>query len=290
MSVEAGPAQLAALRDGDPTERIALVRLLAAREPGAYARWLAALDGAVQAAGGRRVYRGVVDGVLLGGGALVDELLIDEFPSRELAAESLRKANPHAESGLADAFVLAARPRRMPRLALRVAGIAARLRAGGRPGPRGALPPDSGLRAIDPRPADFAVFLESQAQRPLDVLNLNQHEDRAAYARYGQSTITQLLRRKAGPIWMADAASVVVGAPSHPLDQPWDEILLVRYPSRGAMLDMLRDPEYQRGLPHREQGLARAALIAACPLLLVPGHSLAGPARPLAGGHAGETS
>ena len=114
MSVEAGPAQLAALRDGDPTERIALVRLLAAREPGAYARWLAALDGAVQAAGGRRVYRGVVDGVLLGGGAHVDELLIDEFPSRELAAESLRKANPHAESGLADAFVLAARPRRGP--------------------------------------------------------------------------------------------------------------------------------------------------------------------------------
>jgi uncharacterized protein (DUF1330 family) len=290
MSVEASETQLAALRGGDPTERIALVRLLHVNEPGAYARWLATLDAAVQAAGGRRVYRGAVDAVLLGGGALADELLIDEFPSRELAAESLRNANPHAESALAEAFVLAARPRRLPRLALRVAGLVARLSAARRPERRAPLPPDSGLRAIDPLPEVLAAFLESEAQRPLDVLNLNQHSDRAAYARYGRNTITQLLRRRAGPIWMADALSLVVGAASHPLAQPWDEILLVRYPSRGSMLDMLREPSYQRGLPHREQGLARAGLVAACPLPRAPGHSVEGPARSIPGGRAGETS
>jgi uncharacterized protein (DUF1330 family) len=298
MNVEASAAQLATLRDGDPTERIALVRLHRIREPGAHARWLETLDGAVRAAGGRRVYRGVVDAVLLGGDAVADELLIDEFPSRELAAESLRSTNPHAGSALAAPFVLAARPRRMPRLALRVMGLVARLSAARRPPQRVSLPPDSGLRAIDPPPEAFGAFLESEPQRPLDMLNLNQHSDRRAYARYGKNTITQLLRRRAGPIWLAEALSVVVGASqllavgaaSHPLAQPWDEILLVRYPSRGAMLNMLRDPAYQLGLPHREQGLARAALVAACPLPRASGHSVEGPARSLAGGHAGETT
>jgi uncharacterized protein (DUF1330 family) len=66
---------------------------------------------------------------------------------------------------------------------------------------------------------------------------------------------------------------VVVGDAAQPLAQPWDEILLVRYPSRGTMLDMLRDPAYQRGLPHREAGLLRAGLVAACPLLRAPGHT-----------------
>jgi uncharacterized protein (DUF1330 family) len=273
MSIEPSAAQLAALAAGDPTERIGLVRLLRAKEPGAYQRWRAALDIAVAAAGGKRIYRGGVDAVLLGEGARFDELLVDEFPSRELAVESLRKVNPHAVDGLAAACVLAAQPRGLPGLALRLAGLVARLRAGRGPrGPR-ALPKDSGLRAIDPRPEDFHAFLSTEPERPLDVLNLNEHRDRAAYGRYGRNTITQLLRRRAGPIWMAGRATVVAGAAEEPFAQAWDEILLVRYPSRGTMLDMLMDPEYQRGLPHREAGLARAGLVAACPLPRAPGHS-----------------
>jgi hypothetical protein len=186
--------------------------------------------------------------------------------------------------------VLAARPRRTPRLALLVAGFVARLRAARRPAERGALPPDSGVRAIDPQPEAFADFLARQAERPLDVLNLNQHSDRAAYGRYGRNTITQLLRRRAGPIWLADAPSVVVGAAGHAFQQPWGELLLVRYPSRGSMLDMLRDPEYQRGLPHRVKGLARAGLVAACPLPRASGHSREGRARSQTGVPVGETS
>ncbi len=262
MSVEATPAQLAALRDGDPAERIALVRLLRVRERGAYDRWRAVLDAAVTAAGGRRSFRGVVDAVLTESGLAFDELWIDEFPSRELAAESLRSPNPHAESALADAFVLAARPRRLPGLALRAAGLWLRLRHGSRAKQPGALPADSGNRAIDPPPAELGAFLAKEPERPLFMLNLNQHSDRAAYGRYGKNTLPQLLRRGAGPIFVADALPVVVGDASHPLHQPWHEILLVHYPMRAAMLDMLRDPDYQRGLPHREQGLARAGLVA----------------------------
>ena len=289
VSAVATPAQLATLRDGDPTERIALLRLLRAGEPAAYARWLADLDAAVRAAGGRRSYRGRVDAVLTEEPLAYDELVVDEFPSRELAAESLRLPSPHLASGLRSAFVLAARLRRLPGLALRAAGLWLRVRHGGRARQPGALPPDSGIRAIDPPPAELAAFLAKEPERPLSVLNLNQHRDPAAYARYGRNTLPQLLRRGAGPVLAADALPAVVGADADPLQQPWSEALLVRYPSRAAMLDMLRDPEYQRGLGHRERGLARACLIATCPLLGAPGHSSSGPARSLGGGPAGES-
>ena len=63
----------------------------------------------------------------------------------------------------------------------------------------------------------------------------------------------------------------------------------MRYPNRAAMLDMLRDPDYQRGLPHREQGLARAGLVATCPLPAAAGHSREG-TPPRVGGPAGDAS
>ena len=289
MTVLPTPAQLAALRDGDPSERIALLWLVRVAERGAFGRWLEASAESARAAGGRTTYRGAVDAVLTDGALALDELLIQEFPSRELAAESLRKPNPHAASALAGAFVLAARPRRLPQLVLRATGLWLRLRRGAHATTPGALPADSGNRAIDPSPAEFGAFLAKEPERPLFVLNLNQHRDRAAYARYGRNTLPELLRRRAGPVFAADALPVVVGDSSHPLHHPWNEILLVRYPSRAAMLDMLRDPAYQRGLPHREAGLARAGLVATCPLPAPSGHSRGGIA-PREGGPAGEAS
>jgi uncharacterized protein (DUF1330 family) len=290
VSIAPSAAQLAALREGDPTERIALLRLVRIADPAAYAGWLAGLDAAVQAAGGRRSDRGAVDAVLTGEPVALDELLVDEFPSRELAAESLRLAAAGADEALAGAFVLAARPRRLPGLARRAAGLWLRLRHGSRAKQPGGLPADSGNRAIDPPPAEFGAFLAKEPERPLSALNLNQHRDRREYGRYGRNTLPQLLRRGAAPVFVADALPGGVGDTSHPLAAPWDEALLVHYPSRGAMLDMLRDPEYQRGLPHRERGLVRAGLIATCPLPPSPGHSRGGPARSLAGGPAGEAS
>jgi uncharacterized protein (DUF1330 family) len=290
VSVAPTPAQLAALRDGDPTERIALVRLLRVADREAYAAWLAEEAAAVQAAGGRRSWRAAVDAVLTEPGLRFDELIVDEFPSRELAAESLRLAPQHAERALAAALVLAARPRGLPALWLGAAKWWLRLRHGRHAKQPGGLPPDSGNRAIDPAPEEIGAFLAKEPERELLMLNLNRHRERAEYARYGRNTLPHLLRRGDGPVLVAGAPVPVVGPDAHPLAGPWDELLLVRYASRGAMLDMLRDPEYQRGLPHRERGLERAGLIAACPLPTAPGHSGMGVSRSLAGGPAGEAS
>jgi uncharacterized protein (DUF1330 family) len=42
--------------------------------------------------------------------------------------------------------------------------------------------------------------------------------------------------------------------------QAWDAVLLVRYPSRKAFSDMVRDPEYQAGTHLRSESLVEAVL------------------------------
>lgn len=278
MAISPTEAQLEALRTGDPTERLALVRLIALRESAAWPAYLAALDGAIRASGGRRAYAGRVDTVLCGGPMRFDWLLIDEFPSRELTAESLRLALPEAKEALAEAVVLAVRPRAIPRLVLAAARVATRLLGRGGSEPKRPL---TGAPAEDPAIApdvrELEDYLWAAPDRPFCMLNLNRHRERARYAepigadpdisgadayrRYGRNTLPFLLRRKAGPIFVAAPAGLAVGDASHPLAGRWDELLLVRYPRRDAMLDMLTAAGYQAGLVHRGAGLERAALL-----------------------------
>jgi uncharacterized protein (DUF1330 family) len=42
--------------------------------------------------------------------------------------------------------------------------------------------------------------------------------------------------------------------------QDWDTVLLVRYPSRQAFVDMIRDPEYRAGAHFRSEALIESVL------------------------------
>jgi hypothetical protein len=274
--------QLEALRTGDPTERLALVSLFGVREAAAWPACLAAHDAAAKASMGERVYRGRVDGVLLGTESRFDWLVIDAFPSRELAAESLRLENPHARDALAEALTLVVRPRAIPGLALVAARLAARLFGRGAGTPKRALS-EAPLEpsAIAPAPGALEAFLSAAPQRALYMLNLNLHRERApyppgkpdagsvsgraAYARYGRNTLPFVLRRGRGPVFAGEPIGIAVGDPAHPLAARWDEVLLVHYRERAGMLDMLTAASYQVGLRHRDAGLERAALLATCP-------------------------
>ncbi|MNR51568.1 hypothetical protein D3C85_1712560 [compost metagenome] len=46
-----------------------------------------------------------------------------------------------------------------------------------------------------------------------------------------------------------------------PPGEHWDEVLLVRYPSKEAFLSMLTDSEYQAATVHRTAALADSRLI-----------------------------
>ncbi len=42
----------------------------------------------------------------------------------------------------------------------------------------------------------------------------------------------------------------------------WEQVVIVKYPSRAAFLDMFQDPEYLQALPYRDEGLDATLLYA----------------------------
>jgi hypothetical protein len=273
--------QLEALKTGDPTERLALVSLFGVRDAAAWTAFLAAYDAAARASMGARAYLGRVDAVFVGTASRFDWLVIDEFPSRELAAEALRLENPHAKEALVEALTLVVRPRRAPALALAAMRLAARITGRGKGAAKRPLSDaPAGDPAIDPPHRELEAFLAAKPSAPLFMLNLNRHRERAhyanpaeaggdanvsgagAYRRYGANTLPFVLRRGRGPVFIGEPIGLAVGEANHPLAGPWHELLLVHYRERSSMLEMLTAADYQVGLPHRNAGLERAALIA----------------------------
>jgi uncharacterized protein (DUF1330 family) len=53
---------------------------------------------------------------------------------------------------------------------------------------------------------------------------------------------------------------VFIGMAGQP-ETDWDEVLIVRYPSRRHFLAMMADPTYRAALRHRYAGLERTVLL-----------------------------
>ena len=83
-----------------------------------------------------------------------------------------------------------------------------------------------------------------------------------AYARYGEGLVGPLTRVGGHVAWTSRAVEGLPGTD----DAEWDQIAIAFYPSPGAMLTMLCDPEYKAAHVHREAGLARTRLVATQPL------------------------
>jgi uncharacterized protein (DUF1330 family) len=81
---------------------------------------------------------------------------------------------------------------------------------------------------------------------------------RQAYERYSRLTLPHLLKVGGRLIWQADARASLIA----PRGEDWDEVLLVRYPSRSAFERMITNPDYQTGVIHRTAALEDSRLIA----------------------------
>ncbi|MEM7133099.1 MAG: DUF1330 domain-containing protein [Chloroflexota bacterium] len=71
---------------------------------------------------------------------------------------------------------------------------------------------------------------------------------------------TQFVKRVGGRVLWTGSVDQVLAGNSHRDD--WDAVILVSYPSRQALIDMMKNPAYQDIHVHREAGLADTALIA----------------------------
>ena len=103
---------------------------------------------------------------------------------------------------------------------------------------------------------------------PVVMLNLMRFRERSldgngsgwdAYLRYSALTIKLIKARGGTIIWTGNAEGVALGVPQQ---HRWDYVVLVRYPSRAAFLDMMKSPDYAAANVERENGCADHAIIA----------------------------
>ena len=118
--------------------------------------------------------------------------------------------------------------------------------------------------AVDPRGADLKRYLAEDPGGPVVMLNLLRFRPDGGRERYAE--YSEHFRRTAGPygaevVYIGDGSTAVVAEDG----QAWDAVLLVRYPSRQAFSDMIRDPEYQKGTHLRTEALEEAVLQATTP-------------------------
>ena len=122
---------------------------------------------------------------------------------------------------------------------------------------------------IDPERDQFEVFKRLPRDKPIMMLNLLSFRGKAAYedgceatgaeayAAYGRES-GPVFRRVGGEIiWRGKPEVMLIG----PKDKNWDLIFIARYPSAGAFLEMLTDPDYRIAVKHRQAAVLDSRLI-----------------------------
>lgn len=124
---------------------------------------------------------------------------------------------------------------------------------------------------LQPTGDQFRNFRDTSTGKPIFMLNLlkfrekAEYEDgrdtdlsgREAYAIYGKNT-ADIVRGLGGQVIFGGVArNLLIGQ----VDDMWDQVAIVEYPSMEAMAQMMRMPEYQKGHPHRNAGLEGQLLI-----------------------------
>ncbi len=105
--------------------------------------------------------------------------------------------------------------------------------------------------------ATFAALAELPDDEPLVMLNLLEYTDTGeTYAKYGRVALPQIEKRGGRILYSGTPLA------DDPSAGHWDRVVIVYYPNRAAFLDMMADPDYREGLPHRTAGLKRTVLYA----------------------------
>ena len=106
--------------------------------------------------------------------------------------------------------------------------------------------------------ADLLASLPDEG--PVTMVNLLRLRDRAAYKRYSEATMPLIKARGGTVIWAGNGEAAAYGDPDA---DRWDYVVLVRYPSRAAFLDMVRSAEYVEANRHREAAVEKHVILAA---------------------------
>ena len=109
-----------------------------------------------------------------------------------------------------------------------------------------------------PREINTQLIASLPDQGPVVMVNMLRLRDRAAYKRYSELTMPLIKARGGTVLWAGDGEAVAFGDAEA---DRWDYVVLVRYPSRAAFLDMMRSPEYAAANVHRQQAVAKHVIL-----------------------------
>ena len=129
-------------------------------------------------------------------------------------------------------------------------------------------------RYLDPTREAFDAFKALPRDVPIQMLNLLRFHESAqypddhpnagkgwtgarAYREYGKTSGPIFERVGGAIIWRGQMECMVIG----PDDKQWDSAFIARYPTSGAFMEMVTDPEYQKAVVNRQAAVLTSRLI-----------------------------
>ncbi|MGB0922137.1 MAG: DUF1330 domain-containing protein [Alphaproteobacteria bacterium] len=122
------------------------------------------------------------------------------------------------------------------------------------------------INAVNPDPQQAAEFFSDAAEnKPVYMVNMLKFKDKAAYADgrkttlsgrdayalYGDGVKALLAEVGAAPVFGGEVTGLMLGT----VEELWDEVVIVKYPSKAAIVQMFSSPAYQEIHVHRDAGL-----------------------------------
>ncbi|MGI0117677.1 Dimeric alpha-beta barrel [Zooshikella sp. RANM57] len=253
--------------------KIALVFHISVNDVAGYQHWLTESQNKFNS---RRLYCVNIDPAPREG-MLIDQLVIDEFASVQLASEFMSVYGDALKALCSIYAVLAVKPEPlMTFCVVRVISWFIRLFKGVQD--KGPLTSNWSADniAVWPDKKQMEVARNQDMDKTLYVYNLNKYRIEAdyppsaninkpisgsdAYDRYAKIAGFELLRRGAFPVYGGKPMGLVDGEPDCMLADHWDKFIFVRYPKRQNLLTLIESEAFQQGQIHRDAGLERAAI------------------------------
>ena len=128
------------------------------------------------------------------------------------------------------------------------------------------------MKTINPSPKAIKAFTQDVVDnKAIVMVNILRFKDladygdgvvknlsgREAYANYSKSVMPLLWEVGGQVLWRGDVRSTFIA----PIEEQWDEVLLVQYPNRQAFIAMISAPAYKEAMPHRTAAIADSRLI-----------------------------
>ncbi len=111
---------------------------------------------------------------------------------------------------------------------------------------------------IQPTEEQLKAFGSDPQDGPIVMLNLLRFKGEAGKTSYGRyiEAVRPLVEQRGGRIVYRGAGNLSLIGPKE-----WDEILLVEYPNRAALLDMITSSAYQAIAHYRQDALEDSRLV-----------------------------